>query len=603
MTFTHKLSKRLAVLRPLVLLAALAGCSIDVPSGTQQITQLVLVPESLIVDLSQTYPLTVYGRTKAGDSVHAQGVTWTSDNVGVATVSSSGVITSHDSGTATITASTNGQSAHTHVHVHPGAPPPPPPPPPQHAGWHVTPSGSSSNAGTASSPWSLSFAVGGASGHIQPGDTVWLHGGTYYGPVRATVAGTPGNPVVFRQFPGERATIDMKNVAPSGSTSPGDAFTVTGDWTEWWDFELMSSDPNRTFSYRPNMMINDANNTKYIDLVVHDGGDGFFNYETTSNVEFYGNISYNNGWQETGGKGAGHGFYVKSGGPALLKDNVVFNNFNYGIHHYTVAGGTLTNMTMDGNVSFNTGSVTTMYNSEPAADILEGGEVPVSGDKILNNMTYFSPGYGMYNLMIGYSTTSNVDLALTNNYAVGGQNVLTTGQWSSLTATGNQLFGSSGVVGVRQVSLGGYSWGQNSYQRDPTASAWQYNGTNYSFASWKTSTGLGASDVTVSAPSGPKIFVRSNPHVPGRAMIVVYNWNRASSVSVDLSGVLPTGNYEVRNVQDWYGTPVTTGAYSGSGSISIPMSGVTPPAVVGGAPHTPPRTGPDFDVFIVRPIY
>ena len=47
------------------------------------------------------------------------------------------------------------------------------------------------------------------------------------------------------------------------------------------------------------------------------------------------------------------------------------------------------------------------------------------------------------------------------------------------------------------------------------------------------------------------------------------NWGRQSSVSVDLSSVLPSGRYEVRNVQDWYGSPVTTGSYSG-GSISIP---------------------------------
>ena len=85
-------------------------------------------------------------------------------------------------------------------------------------------------------------------------------------------------------------------------------------------------------------------------------------------------------------------------------------------------------------------------------------------------------------------------------------------------------------------------------------------------------------------------------------MVVVYNWGRASSVSVDLSGVLASGaRYEVRNVQDWYGTPVTTGTFGG-GSISIPMGGVAPAPVVGGAPHAPPRTGPEFDVFVVRPV-
>src|SRR5256885_16739553 len=86
---------------------------------------------------------------------------------------------------------------------------PPPPPSESHAGWHVAPSGSSSNAGSTSQPWSLDYALHGASGQIQPGDTVWLHGGTYRGAFRPSVAGAPGNPVVIRQYPGERATIDV----------------------------------------------------------------------------------------------------------------------------------------------------------------------------------------------------------------------------------------------------------------------------------------------------------------------------------------------------------------------------------------------------------
>jgi hypothetical protein len=43
---------------------------------------------------------------------------------------------------------------------------------------------------------------------------------------------------------------------------------------------------------------------------------------------------------------------------------------------------------------------------------------------------------------------------------------------------------------------------------------------------------------------------------------------------------------------------VASGTYGG-GSISIPTSGVTPAQVVGGSPTAPPRTGPDFDVFVV----
>ena len=473
---------------------------------------------------------------------------------------------------------------------------------PSHQGWHVAPSGSTSGAGTKASPWSLSYALSGAAGRVQPGDTVWLHGGTYDGKFVSTVAGVSGRPVVIRQYPGERATIDA--AGGTSGTSRGDAFVVKGAWTEWWDFEVMSSDPNRHTDTRPNMIVNNASNTRYVDLIVHDGGIGFYNYPAAANVEVTGSIFYNNGWQGPL-KGGGHAMYLKSAsGPLIVRDNVAFDQFGYGIHVYTDAGaGQLINITLDGNVAFNNGAVTEQYNTSPIANILVGGEEPVKGNKVLNNMTYFSPGTGVYNLMMGYGDLPNSDITLSNNYAVGGQYVLTTGQWDRFTATDNQLMGGGGMVRVKDNSLGGYTFSGNSYRRDPNASAWQYNGADYSFASWKSTTGLGRTDdASSSQPTGTKVFVRANKREPGRAMVVVYNWGSESSVSVDLGAVLPSGaRYEVRNVQNWFGSPVTTGTSSG-GSISIPMGGVTPPRPVGGSAHQPSRTGPDFDVFIVRVV-
>src|SRR5882672_8369580 len=76
-----------------------------------------------------------------------------------------------------------------------GAPPPPPRTP--LTGWHVSASGTTGSAGNSSAPWSLAYALAGAGGQVQPGDTVWLHGGTYRGAFVATVAGAPGKPVVI----------------------------------------------------------------------------------------------------------------------------------------------------------------------------------------------------------------------------------------------------------------------------------------------------------------------------------------------------------------------------------------------------------------------
>ena len=55
------------------------------------------------------------------------------------------------------------------------------------------------------------------------------------------------------------------------------------------------------------------------------------------------------------------------------------------------------------------------------------------------------------------------------------------------------------------------------------------------------------------------------------------------------------------NVQDLFATkPVLSDIYHG-GKVSFPMDGVTPPLPVGGN-RAPPRTAPEFDVFVVQKL-
>jgi hypothetical protein len=149
----------------------------------------------------------------------------------------------------------------------------------------------------------------------------------------------------------------------------------------------------------------------------------------------------------------------------------------------------------------------------------------------------------------------------------------------------------------------GHSWSGNRYYRTPTAAAWRtVAGTALPLAEWKLATGLGSNDLAVAdVPSTTQVFVRANKYEKGRALIVVYNFGSQGSISVNLSGVFAGGQrYEVRNVQDMYGAPVASGTYNGS--ISLPMSGVAPPARLGRSTPTPPRTGPNFDTFVVVPL-
>lgn len=601
MNFSFKLARRLALLG--VALFGV-GCSSDQAANdvtnpsTPGVQRLVVSPATATLDSNQTVQLQAYGLTNASDSVNVTNIAWTTSNTDVASVSTTGLVRAKTGGEVVVTASSAGKNGAANVTVRkPNTPPGGQPQPGAHSGYHVSPSGSSTSDGSAAHPWNLTYAVGGADGHIQPGDTVWMHAGTYRGKFVATVAGAAGKPVVFRQYPGERATIDVAN--STSTTARGDAFTVKGAWTVWWGFELMSSDPNRYSNTRPNLIVNNASNIKYIHLVIHDGGIGMYTYAGQSNVEVIGSLVYNNGWQGALG-GGGHALYVKSNSGLLIRDNIIFGQFGYGIHAYSEPGdGALYKINIDGNVSFNNGTLPDNWATSPNANILFGGMQGVEQGRVTNNMTYFSPGVGTINMILGYSSYTNTDITVQNNYAAGGQYVLTMGTWSQVTASGNELIGTGQVVRLRDATLSGYSWASNIYRRDASASAWDYGTTSYTFSGWKGSTGLGGTDKVNAAPSEPRVFVRPSQYEPGRANIVVYNWGRRSSVNVDLSGVVPAGaHYEVRNAQNWFGTPVTSGTFGGS-SIAIPMGGVAPAPVIGGSPHAPTKTGPDFDVFVV----
>ena len=431
---------------------------------------------------------------------------------------------------------------------------------------YVSPSGASAADGTMARPWDLATALAGAGGRIAPGDTIWLRGGTYRGAVVSSVHGAAGAPVVVRQYRGERAVIDA-----AGATSPtrrGDLFVVTGEYTVFWGFELMDSDPDRTTDTRPNMVVNDASHTRYVNLIVHDGGIGFYTYAPPMDVEVSGCLFYNNGW-EVPRQANGHAIYAKSNtGPLVLRDNIAFDQFGYGLHVYTEArSGLLNNIRLEGNVVFNNG---TLSAKSGAANILVGGRARADAIVARGNLAYFSPGVSQTNAVFGWRNALGVrngTLTLSRNYLVGGNVVLDLHAWERWEASDNTLYG----PGARPIVA-----------LDETIQP--LDGTNR---------------VLAAAPSQPAVFVRPNAYEAGRANVVVYNWSQQDTVPVALAGVLRRGDrYAVYNVQDFFGAPVAGGVYAG-GPVRIPMRGVTPPAPIGGAPQPPPPTGTAFGVFVV----
>jgi hypothetical protein len=528
----------------------------------------------------------------SGNPVSGRVVTWASSNPAVATVTSAGLVTGQAVGSATITATSEGKSGSTSLTIQA------PPPPGSRAGYYVTPSGLSTNSGGSSSPWSLSYALGGAGGVIQPGDTVWLRGGTYSGSYTSGLNGTSASPIVVRQYPGERATL-------SGNLA------VYGSYTWFWGFEVVSPSPGAS---KVNGVQSRSTGAKYINLVVHDAaGVGITLYDDIGGTgakpdqEAYGCISYNNG--NANAQAWDHGIYAQNvSGYRSVRDNIVFNNTGFGIQFYGT-GNNLHNDTADGNIIFNNGSTSTPGYAISPADLEIGGGQAATGAVITNNYIYRAhPGNGDAADIGYYFGPINQDLVFTGNYIYGLTEIR---DWVTATITGNTVYNVTssyslqgpGLVSARG-NLSGYTWSGNTWYGDAAVAAFGYGpagqnpGSAYNYALWLAATGLTNPGTFAGSIAPNRVAVRPNAYEAGRANIVVYNWALQSTVSVDVSGVLQVGDrYVVQNVQDFYGTPVASGTYTG-GALPLPMAGIAPPNPIGrGQPG--PTTGPTFNAFVL----
>ena len=116
------------------------------------------------------------------------------------------------------------------------------------AEFYVSPASGSGADGSLGRPWSLATAMA-APVAVHPGDKIWLRGGTYKipsgGRILCGLRGTAAAPITVAQYPGERATIDIKGAAQgfffTKSPNPSGAAYVN-----FKNFEVTNSDPNRS---------------------------------------------------------------------------------------------------------------------------------------------------------------------------------------------------------------------------------------------------------------------------------------------------------------------------------------------------------------------
>jgi hypothetical protein len=521
--------------------------------------------------------------------------------------------------------------------------------------WYVAPNGTTDavNGGTQANPWRIDTALN-YPAKIGPGDTIWVRGGTYAGRFISKLIGTAQHPIKVRAYTNERVTIDgsvtaqlsapLASTTSSGSSAtlnvqsgfgfnsgypnypmqiemtdpisgldeamtlfsvglttmvagrgncapfPGGAcpsypvgtpvsplnasyLYVYGAFTWFMGLELTYNQVTRVIGtgYNPpwpnfNDALNDrCDGCKYINLVIHDGGsNGVASFISGRKTELYGSLIFSNGVDSLADRGHGHGIYTqnsKNGPQKSIIDNIFFWSFFHGNQIYGSSASFLDNFRVEGNVYFAPG--------KPAhaggGNFIVGDAGVFSGHIFKNNMSYGGGG-----IDIGYggnvSAPECTSPLIEGNYLAGLN-----------PATDNALKVTCLTPTIQSNTIVGKA-------------------TDFSQASYPSNTYLSTK------PAETKIFVRPNQYEVGRATVTVFNWTNLDSTPVDLSGIgLSNGDlFEVRDVQNYYGTPVLTGTYSGS-TVVFPLSNTTvtqPKGILAVAPLQ--HTAKEFNVFVVR---
>jgi len=441
------------------------------------------------------------------------------------------------------------------------------------AEFYVSPSGTAGGNGSLAQPWNLQTALNQPAA-VRPGDTIWLRGGTYSGHFTSRLTGTEVSYITVRQYPGERAILSGVQLGVDYNT-----LVLNGAYATYWGFEIMHSVTRRSISEsgsnpaetRPTGVTLFGHHLRLINLIIHDNGSGIGSWSTSTNAdsEIYGNLVFNNGWLAPD-RGHGHGMYAQNRyGYKRLVDNIVFNGFNHGLQVYGSGDSSyLNNFHLEGNAVFNSG----IQQGNFERNILVGGGITCASPQIIGNYMYFPRTAVETSLNVGYRSGCT-NAVVRDNYSVGAL-VLAGDTAKTLTMTGNS------ILGVIRYEYSNPALPTNSLANFPGNTHSNY-GTQW---------------------TGTRVFIRPNRYEPGRGHVIVYNWDRLDAVNIDLSAILGVGTrYEVRDVQNFFGTPLLSGTYAG-GSVSIPMPGTGSPvmAPVGNA-AVPPHTDKEFNVFVVLP--
>ncbi len=232
------------------------------------------------------------------------------------------------------------------------------------AALYVAPTGLDSNPGTLALPFQT---VAQGLSVLEPGQTLFLRGGTYGEWLTMARSGTAADPISLRSYPGEtveltgRLKITASYVRVSGLRFVGRTaanpeqvliYVSGGDHVEISNNELTGAAMSAIYVGDPG---NGADDVQFLSNWVHDNG-------THDNLD--------------------HGIYYGTGTGGVIANNLFERNHAYGIHLYPDCDNAL--------VTQNT------VVGHGRSGVLAGGELTTSdGNVVVNNIVAFNAGHGV----------------------------------------------------------------------------------------------------------------------------------------------------------------------------------------------------------------
>lgn len=352
------------------------------------------------------------------------------------------------------------------------------------ATYYVATDGNDSNPGTIGSPFET---VTKGAGVLQPGDTLYVRGGTYYQTAWAPSSGTAASPVTISGYPGE--TVVMDGVYTNPSSSWGNLFLVEGSNAVVQNITIKRSNwvgLALTGPYDQALGVNSQSNMENGIIV-----SGSASYSLVQGCQVYYNAKSNEQFQQLRGGWSTGLSAARGANNVTLRNNQVWNNWGEGLSTFeaqntliesnTVYDNQLNIYLSDTKFSVCRGNLVYCTPGNVCSNVSQAGialgdetyNPPSSDNTIVNNAVmgnakniYFwsgPSGGGLVNVVIAYNTFAD-------SVVETGLKLLTGTHTNSVVE--NNIFLQEGTLPVAVVqNPQGITFSHNLWSKTPPASA------------------------------------------------------------------------------------------------------------------------------------